>query len=128
MPTAWLLMIAAYIEAFTGVALIAVPNLIAPLLLGETLSGAGLAVARLAGVSLLALGIAAGRGRQEHGKSPALAAMLTYNVLAAVYLAFLGIDGHLIGKLLWPVVAIHAVLGLLFIRAWSSPLPGSRAK
>ena len=36
MPIASLLMIAACIEAFTGVALIAVPNVITPLLLGET--------------------------------------------------------------------------------------------
>ncbi|MEK1851220.1 MAG: alpha/beta hydrolase, partial [Phyllobacterium sp.] len=36
---------------------------------------------------MLALAIAAGRGWQEHGKGPALAAMLIYNVLAAVYLA-----------------------------------------
>jgi hypothetical protein len=46
--------------------------------------------------------------------------MLIYNVLAAVYLAWLGIDGHLVVKLLWPVAAIHAVLGLLFIRGWLS--------
>jgi hypothetical protein len=120
MPIARLLVIAACIEALTGVALIAVPNLIAALLLGETLSGAGLAVARVAGIALLALAIAAGRGWQEHGKGPALAAMLIYNVLAAVYLALLGIDGHLVGKLLWPVAAIHAVFGLLFIRGWLS--------
>jgi hypothetical protein len=103
--------------------LIVVPNLVAQLLFSEYLAGAGLALARLAGVSLLALAVAAWRGRRELSRSPALAAMLIYNVPMAIYLAYLGVDGHFVGKLLWPAVAIHAAMGLLLARAWLSHRP-----
>jgi hypothetical protein len=118
MPVAWLLMTTALIEAVTGIFLIVVPNLVAQLLFGEYLAGAGLALARLAGVSLCALAVAAWRGRRELSRSPALVAMLTY-----IYLAYLGISGYFVGKLLWPAVAIHAALGLLLARAWLSHRP-----
>jgi hypothetical protein len=36
--------------------------------------------------------------------------MLIYNVLIALYLAYLGVGGQWGGSLLWPAVAIHAVL------------------
>jgi hypothetical protein len=40
--------------------------------------------------------------------------MLIYNTLVTIYLAYLGIGGELVGILLWPAVALHAVLtGLL---------------
>jgi hypothetical protein len=47
--------------------------------------------------------------------------MLTYNVLAAIYLAYLAINGELVGLLLWPAVALHAALGLFLIHAWVRP-------
>ena len=123
MQVAWLLMTTAFIEAVTGVSLFTVPNLVAELLFGEPLAGTGLALARVAGVSLFALGMVAWRSRQEDGNSPALAAMLTYNVVVAIYLGYLGADGQLVGKLLWPATALHAGLGLLLVRAWWSRKP-----
>lgn len=118
MPLAWLLTIAALVEAATGIALIAIPNAVTQLLLNQGLLGAGLAVGRLTGIALFALGVAAWVGRQEDGRTATLAAMLTYNVLAAVYLGYLGLDGGLTGILLWPAAALHAGLGLLLVRAW----------
>ena len=41
--------------------------------------------------------------------------MLVYNVLIAVYLGYLGTAGHLKGVLLWPGVALHALVALLLI-------------
>ena len=96
----WLLTATAVIEAVTGIALIVAPDTIGWLLLGEPLSGAGLAVGRVAGVALLALGMGSWIGRHSQGRSAALAAMLTYNVLAALYLAYLAINGELVGLLL----------------------------
>lgn len=123
MPLAWLLAIAALAEAVTGIALIAIPNAVAQLVLDQGLAGAGLAVGRLAGVALLALGIGAWVGRLERGRTATSAAMLAYNILAAIYLLYLGLVGSPAGILLWPAVAFHAVLGLLLVQAWFSNRP-----
>ena len=118
MSVAWLLITTAFIEAVTGISLITVPNLVAELLFGEVLTGAGLALARVAGVALFALGVAAWSGRHDLSRSAALAAMITYNIPVAIYLTYLGISGHLLGVLLWPAAATHAALGLFLTRAW----------
>ena len=110
---------AAVLEAATGLVLIALPARVADLLLGAPLSGAGTALARCFGIALLALGLACwpGRARAESG-SAALRAMLAYNVLIALCLADLGAVRHLGGVLLWPAVALHAVVALLLVRGW----------
>ena len=46
-------------------------------------------------------------GRSAAIGEPAFPAMLTYNTLIEVYLAYVGISGHS-GLLLWPAVALHA--------------------
>src|SRR6266478_6368601 len=95
---------AAVAEAATGVALLIVPSLVARLLLGAELTGVAIPVARVAGIALLALGVACWPG------STALCGMLTYIALATLYLLYLGIRGEWVGPLLWPAVVLHAVL------------------
>jgi hypothetical protein len=114
----WLLSVAAVIEAATGVALIIFPQAVSSLLLGADLAGVGIAVARVAGIALLSLGQVCWISRQDSNKAPALAAMLTYNALVAAYLMYLGLGGVLVGILLWPATAIHAVLTLPFAYVW----------
>lgn len=125
MPHAWLLTVAAFVEAVTGIALLVMPNEAAQLLLDQGLSDAGVAVARLTGIALLALGVTAWVGRFEPGKSAALTAMLVYNILAAIYLAYLCLFPTLTGKLLWPAVLLHLVLAIMFISAWFRQEPGA---
>jgi hypothetical protein len=60
----------------------------------------------------------AGREQRAESGSPAFRAMLTYNVLIALYLAYLGTVGHLRGVLLWPAVGLHAVVALLLVWTW----------
>ena len=127
MPVVWSLAAAAIIEAATGIGLLAFPNTVGQLLLNNGLSGAGLAAGRVAGIALLALGIGSWIGRHQQGRSSPLAAMLTYNSLAAIYLGYLGVRSDLVGKLLWPAVGTHMVIGLLLIRAWFARAPKSRA-
>ena len=89
--------VAAAIEAATGLALMIAPAVVARLLLGTDLSGAGPAVGRVAGCALVALGIACWPGRDQAGMLISAArAMLTYNALVACYLGFLGIGGKLV--------------------------------
>jgi hypothetical protein len=105
-----LLALAAIVEAATGLALLVVPSLVGRLLLGEELTGVAVAVARVLGIALIALGVACWPG-------PALLGMLTYGALVTLYLLYLGIRGDWVGPLLWPAVVLHAVLTLLLARA-----------
>ena len=117
MAAVWLLSLAAVVEAATGVALIVVPQSVTSLLLGANLGGTGIAVARVAGIALLSLGVLCWISRQDANKTATLTAMLTYNLLVTVYLTHLGVGGELVGRLLWPAIVIHAVLTLLFAYA-----------
>jgi hypothetical protein len=63
----------------------------------------------VAGIALIALGVACWPG-------PPLVGMLSYSVLATLYLAYLGFAGNLSGVLLWPVVVLHLILTAFLIR------------
>ena len=105
------LIFAAVAEAATGLALLIVPSVVGRLLLGDELAGVAIPVARVAGIALIALGIACWPG-------PPLAGMVIYSTAVTLYLAYLGFAGGLTGVLLWPAVALHAVLSILLGRAW----------
>jgi hypothetical protein len=105
------LALAAVSEAATGLALLVVPSVVGWLLLGEELTGIAIPVARVAGIALIALGLACWPG-------PPLAGMLTYSAAVTLYLAYLGIRGQWVGLLLWPAVGVHAILTILLVRAW----------
>jgi hypothetical protein len=105
------LMLAAVGEAATGLALLIVPSLVGQLLLGEEFTGDAIPVARVAGIALIALGIACWPG-------PPLVGMLIYSAVVTLYLAYLGSAGGLAGVLLWPAVAFHAILSAILGRAW----------
>ena len=114
-----ILAFSAVVEIATGLALMIDPAIVAALLLGAEISGAGTVLGRCFGVALLALGLACWPGRQRgESASSAFRAMLIYNALIALYLAYLGTVGHLGGLLLWPGVALHAVVALLLVWTW----------
>jgi hypothetical protein len=113
-----LLGLAAVLEAVMGLALMIAPAVVARLLLGGDLPGAGAEVGRVAGLALLSLGVACWPPRGSGRSLQALWAMLTYNPLVAAYLVFLGIRGEQGGGLLWPAAALHALLTLLLAGAW----------
>ena len=113
MTTRTLVLVAAVVETGTGLGLIAIPDPVVQLLLGTDLSSGGVAVGRVAGVALLSLGVACWPG-EEAVTPQVMSALFIYNVLVTVYLAYLGASGVLVGYLLWPVVALHAVMALGF--------------
>src|SRR5262245_13053447 len=104
------LAVASVVEVLTGVALVIAPEVVARLLLGGDLNAVGVAVARVAGAALLALGLACWPSPGAPGRGPAAAAMLTYNLLVTAYLAYLGASAEGAGVLLWPAAAFHAVM------------------
>ena len=103
---------AAAAEVATGAALLVVPSIVGRVLLGASLSGVAVPVACVAGIALVALGIACW-GRPSLG-------MLIYSAAVALYLAVLGFTGGATGVLLWPAVVVHVVLAALLARASSS--------
>lgn len=106
------LTVAAVAEAGLGVALIVVPSLVGRLLLGSDLAGVAGPLARVAGIALIALGVACMPG------CTALGGMLTYSLLITPYLFYLASRGEWAGPLLWPAVGLHTVLSLLLLGRW----------
>jgi hypothetical protein len=107
--------IAAAIEAATGAALIADPGLVVRLLIGVSLSDGGFAIGRVCGFALLSLGMACWPNGAVVTAQVA-SALLTYNLLTALYLEYLGAGGSFTGYLLWPACVLHALLALLLTR------------
>jgi hypothetical protein len=106
-----LLPIAAAGEAMTGLALLLLPSTVGQLLLGAELTGPAAAVARVAGITLIALAVACLPGPPRLG-------MLIYSAAVAVYLAYLGLSGAASGVLLWPAVLLHLIMSVLLVREW----------
>lgn len=102
------LIFAAVAEAATGLALLSVPSLVGQLLLGEELTGVAIPVARVAGIALIALGIACWPG-------PPILGMSLYSALITIYLTYIGLSGGSIGLLLWAAVALHVILTVFLV-------------
>ena len=116
---------AAVSEAATGLVLLLYPSIVVSLLFGSEITGAGIVMSRLAGISLIALGIACWPGNMAYR---ALYGMVTFSTLAMLYLAYVGLIG-VVGILLWPAVAVHGGLSILLVRARRKeqklPAPGT---
>ena len=115
MTTRMLETIAAAVEVTAGAALIANPTFVAHLLIGASLSSGGNAVGRVGGFGLLSLGLACWPSGSVV-TARATAALFTYNLLSALYIAYLSLVGGFVGYLLWPACALHAFLALLLMR------------
>lgn len=109
------LFLAAVGEATTGLALLFIPSFVGRLLFGEPLTGTGVLSGRVAGIALIALGVACWPG-------PPIAGMLIYSAGATLYLAYVGFAGGLTGILLWPAVVLHLVLTALLARSITAAL------
>ena len=101
---------AASLELGTGFALLVAPTLVITLLAGEGVSRTAVLLGRFLGIALLGLGLAGWPGRHGAAPGPAVRGLLAYNALIALYLARLGAAGLWTGLLLWPAVALHAML------------------
>lgn len=110
-----ILKLAAVAEGSTGLILLADPSLVVRLLFGGEITGAGNTMSRLAGCALLGLAIACWPGA---GIRQAFYGMVTYSVLAMLLLTYIGAQAASVGPLLWPGVAVHAVMIVLLTGAW----------
>jgi len=106
------------LEVITGLALIFKPAIVIKLLLGVEASGMEMVIGRCFGIGLFGLVFACWPDTQKSvSGTAAFRGMLIFNALIAAYLAYLGIAGHLGGVLLWPAVALHAVMTGLLVRS-----------
>jgi hypothetical protein len=102
--------VTAAIEAGAELGLIAAPDLAVKLLLGADISGAAVPLGRVAGVALLALGLACWLAR-GHAASALTSPMLLYNCGVAAVLGMAGVS-RMTGVLLWPAIALHAAMAV----------------
>jgi hypothetical protein len=111
-----LLIAMAVVEVGAGLALLIAPSFVSVLLLGSPLEGTpGLIVARICGAGLLSLGVACLLARDAAGDRSAtgiVMAMLVYNALATAVFGYGALGLGLKAVLLWPVIVIHAALGI----------------
>jgi hypothetical protein len=109
------LKLTAIIEVLTGLGLLVVPAIVVRLLLNSEISGAALPLGRVAGVALLALGVACWLARNDTASSAArglVSAMLLYNIGATLILGAAGLGSGLVGLILWPAVILHAAMAV----------------
>lgn len=106
----WVTIAAAVETAATGLILLLSPVLFGRLILGDELSEPGQALGRLTGIALLGFALTSW---PDPSARSVTRAMLTYNLLATVYLSYLGIVGKSVGVLLWPAVVLHLLLTAL---------------
>jgi hypothetical protein len=109
-----LLILTAVSEALTGLILLVHPPIVIRLLFDSEIAGAGVLMSRIAGIALIALGVACWPDRNT---LRGFFGMLTYSLIAMLYLVYVGANGG-VGILLWPAVAVHAGLCVLLVRAW----------
>jgi hypothetical protein len=109
-----LLSVTGALEAATGMVLLVAPSVVVELLLGAVPgTPAGMTVSRVAGVALLALGVACWLAREDAAGRAAkglLAAMLFYNVAVVAILVLAWTNSGLFGIAFWPVVLAHTGL------------------
>jgi hypothetical protein len=114
-PSAKLLLsVMGALEAATGLVLLVAPALVVELLLGAAPGmPAGVTVSRVAGVALLALGVACWLAREDTANRAAkglVAAMMLYNVAVVAVLVLAWTSLGPIGIAFWPVVLAHTGL------------------
>lgn len=109
-----LLVLTALLEGATGALFLAYPPLMVRVLFGEVVAGAGVVMARLAGICLVAFAVACWPAANS---LRGLYGMATYNTVVALYLTVVGLNG-IAGVLLWPAVVVHVVLSILLANTW----------
>lgn len=113
--TRLLFRISAVVEILTGFGFLVAPTLIVGLLLGEGVGPIGVAVARVLGIGLLSVGVAAWESRGQNIRLAPRAGLCIYNVGVAALLAIVGATGGMHAPLLWPAAGLHGLIGALML-------------
>lgn len=110
-------LLAAWLEIAVGVSFVTVLEIPCRALFGSTPEGLGIVLARFAGVTLVALGIACLTAKAVEPSRSAVQGLLVYNAGATVLLMWVALATAFRGILLWPAVALHALIaGVLLLQ------------
>jgi hypothetical protein len=117
-----LLVVAALAEVAAGLGLLLLPAFVLFVLLGlEQPASDTVFVGRIAGAALLAIGVTCWMARNDT-RTPSQLGLLTgifiYNAAASALLAYAGAVSKMLGILLWPTVALHAILAVWCFTLW----------
>lgn len=116
-----MLTVSAVLELGAGLALMCFPSTAVVLLLRSPIeSPAAITLGRVAGVALLALGVACWLVRNDavsRAVRGVVMAMTVYNLGAVVVLGLFGIQSRPVGVALWSVVALHAIMAAWCVKA-----------
>jgi hypothetical protein len=116
-----LLVVTAVLEAATGIGLVLSPSLIVNMLLGAHLDTAGaVTIARVAGASLVALGLAcwlASKDTRSHAARGVVVAMLLYNIAVVAIILHAVIALGLLTAGTWLAEGLHAVMAVWCVAA-----------
>jgi len=108
------LTVTAVLEAATGLGILAQPSVVFSLILGSSLDSVpAVVVARVAGVALLALGLACWVARHDDDARAVrglVGAVALYNAGVLAVLVHASLVGRTSGIALWPIVVGHAVM------------------
>jgi hypothetical protein len=115
MNTSILFKTSAIVEVLAGLAFLFAPTLVVGLLLGEGLNPIGIAIARVLGIGLLSLGVAAWESPEQENRLAPRAGLCLYNIGIAVLLAIFGTTGGMHAPLLWPVAGLHGLIGVVML-------------
>jgi hypothetical protein len=119
MKTRGLLTAIAVVELMTGVGLLLAPSTVVELLLGQPLSsGAPLAVGRVAGLALIAIGLICwleNVGDRVGSPTGLLTGLLAYNGAVPVLLVYSDVANRVGGIALWPAVVLHLAFALWIV-------------
>lgn len=109
-------MVTAAFELLTGMALLTMPAFTTFFLLGASSdTPIAIAVTRVAGAALITIAIACWSARYNPGSrtiTGLLVAMLFYNALVTLVLAYSAVTSSLMGVGFFPAVVAHVVLGI----------------
>lgn len=106
------LLIAAWFEIFVGASFVFALDAQSQLLFGVAAEGAGAGFGRLAGIALIAMGVACLPSRLEKSRRHVARLLLVYNIGAASLIAWIGLTTTFHGVVLWPIVFVHTVIAL----------------
>lgn len=115
------------IELVMGLTLLIIPGVVIRALIGADEGTASTIVGRVLGGALIGLGIAGASARGRTPERPIVLAYVVYNVSTATVLAAASVAGTASGILLWPVVAVHALLALVLLGGLLLEAPSRRA-